>query len=406
MDHVVSDRERIADWVSVDQLTVDPYPTYERLRREGPVMWVPSLSRHLTASYDSAAGVEDDPQTFTAQEPEGRSTMIKAMHGRPMNRKDDPEHLLDRQAAVPSLKPRAIKQTWLQVFEETSERFLDELIEAGSGANFMTHFAGPFAADILRQIIGFPNVDHVDVKRWSKDLVDGIGNVTDDADVWARCERTNTEIDAAFEEMVSYYQAHRDDTMLSGFVHSGLPVENIVANIKLTISGGMNEPQNAVGAGVYALLTHPEQRALVDSGEYDCRAVFDEAVRWETPIGMFPRTVTKDTEYFGTHLREGDKISVLTGAANRDEAVFERPGEFDLTRPKAPHFAFGRGTHMCAGMWVAKASVGEVALPKIFRRLGGIALSDEREPLVRGWVFRGLTDLPITWDSVLDDKQD
>lgn len=406
MDNVVTERAKVADWLRVEDLDTNPYLSYERLRREGPVIWVPALNRHVTASYNAGVAVEEQPELFTAYEPSDHSTMVTATHGRPMNRKDDPEHMTDRQALVPSLKPRAIKQTWLKVFEATSDRFLDDLIQAGPDANFMTVFAGPYAADNLRQIIGFSNISHVDMKRWSKDLVDGIGNVTDDPGVWERCERANAEIDVAIEELQPFYREHADDTLLSGLLQSGLSFESLVANIKLTIAGGMNEPQNVVGAGVYAMVTHPEQRALVESGEFDYQAVFDEAVRWETPIGMFPRTITKDTEFFGAQLRAQEKISVLTGAANRDPATFERPDEFDLTRPKFPHFAFGRETHMCAGMWVAKASIGQVALPKIFQRLKGLSLSTEREPEVRGWVFRGLTDLPLTWASADHGKDD
>ncbi|MDN5759395.1 MAG: cytochrome P450 [Tomitella sp.] len=393
-------RERVADWVSVEQLNTDPYPTYDRLRREGPVMWVPLMGRHLTASYDSAVGVEADPELFTAWEPDGQSTMLRTMHGRPMNRKDDPEHMADRRVEVRPLKPAAIKRTWLQVFDDSADRFLDELIDAGPDVNFMTHFAGPYAADILRRVIGFTNVDHSDVKRWSKNLCNGIGNVTDDPDIWARTERTNDEIDAAIAEHIPYYRDHADDTLLSAFLHSDLPMENLHANIKLTIAGGMNEPQNIVAAAIYGLLTHPQQLALVNAGEYDYAAVFEETVRWMTPIGMFPRTVTRDTEYFGARLYAGDKIAALTGAANRDETVFENPAQFDLTRPHHPHFAFGSGTHICAGMWVSRAAVGKVALPKIFRRLQGLAMSQEREPVVQGWVFHGLTDLPLTWTGV------
>lgn len=399
MDSVVSERSKVADWVDLKELETDPYPTYARIRSEGPVMWVPKLQRHFITSHPAAVRVEDDPDTFTAWEPEGNSTMLRTMRGRPMNRKDDPEHNVDRQAVVPHLKPRAIKQLWTQVFEETSDAFLDDLIDAGPDANFMTTFAGPYAADNLRRILGFANITHHDMKRWSRDLVDGIGNVTDDPDVWARTERTNDEIEAAVEELVPRLTAEPDGSMLSGLIEMGFPTDSLLANVKLTISGGMNEPQNVVAAAVWALLTHPEQRALVADGSVTFQSVFDEAVRWETPIGMFPRTVTRDTEFYGAELREGDKVSVLTGAANHDPDVFERPEQFDLTRPKMPHFSFGGGTHMCAGMWVAKAMVGSVALPKIFRRFEGLALSTAREPQIRGWVFRGLDDLPLTWSG-------
>lgn len=390
-------RDKVADWVSASQMNVDPYPTFKRIREEGPVMWVPHMDRHFITSYAAGVKVEDEPENFTAYEPAANSTMLRTMRGRPMNRKDDPEHMVDRKEIVPFLKPRAIKEKWTEIFIRTTERFLGELIEAGPGSNFMTEFAGPFSAENLREILGFPNATHEDVQRWSKDLVDGIGNVTGDESVWARAERTNDEIDEAIREIAPGVTGNPDGTVISGLLNSGLPMENVLANVKLTISGGMNEPQNIVAAAIWALLTHPEQKALVDSGQVNYQQVFDETLRWETPINMFPRTVTRDMEFFGAQLREGDKVSVFTGAANHDPAVFERPEEFDLTRPKKPHFAFGRGTHICAGMWVAKAMVGTVALPMIFERLKGLGVSEERETKVRGWVFRGLVDLPLTW---------
>lgn len=399
MNTVVADREKVADWVTVDDLNTNPYPIYDRIRSAGPVMWVPAMSRHLVASYEAAVRVEREPQNFTAHEPDGNSTMLRTMRGRPMNRKDDPEHMADRKVEVAQLKPKAIREVWTTVFERSADKFLDALIDAGPGANFMTSFAGPYAADILRQIVGFPNATHQDVKRWSKDLVDGIGNVTDDPSVWARCERTNDEIERAVSELVPQLKRSPAPTVLSTLLNSGLPMDNVLANIKLTISGGMNEPQNIVAAGVYALLRDARQHELVSSGQYGYADVFEETLRWETPIGMFPRTVTRDMEFFGAQLREGDKISVLTGAANHDPTVFERPADFDLQRDKHPHFGFGGGTHMCAGMWIARAAVGTVALPRIFRRFEGLALSPEREPYVRGWVFRGLVDLLLTWTT-------
>lgn len=406
MDSAVADRDKVADWVDVNELQIDPYPTFERIRREGPVMWVPSMNRHFITSYDAAVRVEDEPETFTAYEPPKNSTMLRTMRGRPMNRKDDPDHMVDRKEMIPQLKPRAIKNLWTEAFEKSSDRFLDELIDEGPGANFLSAFAGPYAADNLRQMLGFPNITHVDMKRWSRDLVDGIGNVTDDPEVWARAERTNDEIESAIEEVAPRLRSEPDGTILSGLLNSGLPLENVLANVKLTISGGMNEPQNVVAAATWALLMHPEQRAHVDDGSVSYLDVFDETLRWETPINMFPRTVTHDLEFFGAHLRAGDKVSVFTGAANHDPAVFERPEEFDLKRRKLPHFAFGRGTHICAGMWVAKAMVATVALPKIFRRFKGLAVSPERETVVRGWVFRGLEDLPLTWTSAVRSNEE
>lgn len=398
MDTTARNHNKVAAWLDPKLLPVDPYPIYDRLRAEGPVMWVPPLKRHLAASFDAVMAIEHDLDTFTAHEPTETSLNVRSTRVRSVARKDDPEHMNDRRPLVQNLKPKAVKELWTRIFEQTSDRYLDELIDAGPGSNFMEVFARPFAADNLRQVLGYPNATWQDVARWSTDLCDGIGNVHDDSEVWARCERTNDEIEQATKELVPRLKREPDGSVLSVLLQSDVPYDTSVANVKLSISGGINEPKNIVAAAIYALILDPEQRALIDDGTYSCPDLFEETLRWESPLGLFSRTVKRDTEFFGADLFQGDTISLLTGAANHDPAVFENPAKFDLRRPRKPHFGFGTGTHMCAGMWVARGSVGGVALPKIFRRFRGLKLAAGKEAKRSGWVFHGLDEFPLAWD--------
>jgi cytochrome P450 len=81
-----------------------------------------------------------------------------------------------------------------------------------------------------------------------------------------------------------------------------------------------------------------------------------------------------------------------------DSRQFENPDPIDIDRPRKAHLGFGSGAHYCLGAWVAKASVGQVALPMLFDRLPGLRLSGRRPVRAGGWVFRGLLDLPVAWD--------
>jgi len=185
--------------------------------------------------------------------------------------------------------------------------------------------------------------------------------------------------------------------MTSAFVNSGLSHEAVAANVKLTISGGMNEPQHMVTAIVWALSNHEDQRARVLADPALWPTVFDEAVRWVSPIGMYPRETTRATVLAGTALPERASIGVVVGAANRDPQAFDRPDAFDIARPKQPHLGFGAGVHLCAGHWAARISIGEIAVPLAYQAFPGLRTDPRREEEWDGWVFRGLTALPVTW---------
>jgi cytochrome P450 len=114
---------------------------------------------------------------------------------------------------------------------------------------------------------------------------------------------------------------------------------------------------------------------------------------------MDPRQVTRDTVLEGIALPGGARLGIVVGAANRDPKVFEDPEAFNINRAKKPHLAFGGGNHYCAGAWVAKASVAAIALPQLFAELPNLRLDPEQPAVDAGWVFRGMTELPVLWDQ-------
>src|SRR6202043_3103541 len=180
---------------------------------------------------------------------------------------------------------------------------------------------------------------------------------------------------------------------------AGQPMESVRANIKLAISGGQNEPRDAISGTVWALLTHPEQLALASEGKAKWLDVFEEHARGIAPIGMSPRRVAKPWSYGGVDFEPEDRVFFMFGSANRDEACFENPDRFDITRDTSKSIAFGAGPHYCAGAFASRAMVADVALPSIFARLNGLRL-DEAEPVkIGGWAFRGLLNLPVKWDT-------
>ena len=383
-----------ADWVTIPDLHTDPFPIYRAMREVAPIHWVPAVNRYMVVGYAACHTIELDQERFSADE---ANSLMKRSMGHSMLRKDDPEHAEERKSYGGVLRPKAIKTQWSAVFRRSAETYLEQLKAAGPGADLVTTFAAPYAAENLRLVLGFHNATQQDLQRWSQDLIDGTGNYADDPDVWLRAERASQEVDAAMDEMLPRLREEPDGTRRAALAPMPMPLEALRANMKMTIGGGLNEPRDALATTTCALLANPDQLAAVRAADR-WHDAFEESVRWVAPIGMYPREATRDTVLEGMAVPAGARLGVVIGAANRDPAVFPDPERYDVDRKRLPHLAFGGGNHFCAGAWIARSQVVDVALPMLFAELPGLRLDPDRPAVEAGWVFRGVTSLPVLWD--------
>lgn len=388
----------VADWVDPKVLVDDPYPAYERLRRETPVAWVPALDRFLVTTFRECFDIEMDQELFSSREHSENSTMVRSM-GRTMLRKDDPEHKADRSAMGPALRPRTIKVAWRNAFVANAARYIERVREVGPGVDLLHEFAIPFIADNLSAIVGFRGVPAATIMDWSHTLVGGVANVGGDEAVWRETDRVRAEMDAAIDAAIARVSSEPDDSIISSILRAPHPIsdDDLRANVRLTIAGGMNEPSHAIAVAVWALSTYPAQLDLVRAGTRNWGDVFEETARLVSPVGMYPRTVTRDTVIRGVPIPAGSTLGLVIGSANRDESQFEHPEDFDLMRENVTHLAFGNGTHVCAGNWAARDMVGEVALPMLYDAFPELRVATPDSINFRGWVFRGPEALPVVW---------
>jgi len=372
----------------------DPYPALAKLRREAPIAFVPQLGSTLFTKRDDIFVYEKRIDVFSSHQPEG---LMNRLMGHNMMRKDGDAHMAERRVIFPSISPRTVKEHWTAQFQAHADRILEEL-KPGEVVDFCRDFALPFSAECLKSITGLTNMRFQDMNAWSQGMIDGVANYIGDAAVEARCHEATAGIDAAIDERIPELRGKEDYSLLGVMLASGMPMDSVRANIKLAISGGQNEPRDAVAGCVWALLSHPEQLALALAGKVPWLNVFEEYARWISPIGMSPRRIAKPFAIGNIALAPEDRIFFMFGSANRDEAHFDHAEEFDVTRDFSKSIAFGAGPHFCAGAWASRAMVADVALPTIFARLRGLRLRADEPVRVGGWAFRGLLNLPVTWD--------
>lgn len=382
------------DDVSFDDLMHDPYPAYARARALGPVVSIPAANLLLVSRFDDIIAIERDPETFSSVNPESN---VVRLFGPNLMRKDGTEHQRERKALEPSLRPGTASRCWAPQFETITDEVISGF-EAAGQADLFGALAAPVAGRALAAIVGFADVGWQEIAAWSQGMMDGAGNYAGDPEITARAKTVAREIEAAVDRNLPRLANAPDDSLLSSMQQAGLTRHEIYGNIKVAIGGGFNEPRDAILSLVFGLLSNPDQLARVLDDPSLWPQAFEEAVRWISPIGMYPRKLTRMADIGGVTLPAGVQVGLSVASANHDERKFTAADQFDLFRPKTPHLAFGSGPHYCAGTWVARIMVTRIVAPRLFARLKNLRLQDPARVTMRGWVFRGPTALPVTWD--------
>ena len=384
--------------VDADAFRRDPYPALAVMRAAAPIAYVPQLGATLITRRDDIAVCEKNVTVFSSDQPGG---LMNVLMGKNMMRRDGADHQAERRIYQPAIAANTVREVWRSEFEDHASRILDHLAPLGH-ADLVTAFAMPVSADALRSMTGLLGATPEQIDAWSQAMIDGIANYAGNPTVEATCRAATAAIDAAIDPAMARAAAVPERTsqhsLLAVMTSSGMDEEQVRANIKLTISGGQNEPRDAIGGCVWALLTHPDQLRLVRDGGATFLDAFEEYCRWIAPIGMSPRRVARDHEYGSVRFEEDERVFLMFGSANRDERHFDDPGTFDVTRTTRMSVTFGAGPHFCAGAAASRSLVADVALPLVFDRLEGLRLDESAGPVeFAGWAFRGPVQVPVRW---------
>ncbi|CUH78839.1 cytochrome P450 [Tropicibacter naphthalenivorans] len=374
--------------IDVPAFAADPYADLTTIREGTGAAFVPQLNATLFCRRETIHREEKRVDLFSSRQPEG--LMVKLM-GENMLRKDGEEHASDRKITFPSYSPRTVRDHWSERFRAKTQEALDALAPQG-GCCLVRDFAMRVCGEALRDVTGLYDLSWQEVDATSQAMIDGVANYHGDpaleSKALAAVARINQAVERQLDDLPEY-------SLLKVQLDSGMDVGPAAGNIRLAISGGQNEPRDAIAGAVWALLTHPEQLQMIRDGQATWKDAFEEFNRWQSPVGMVPRGVTRDEEVEGVQLSKGDRVFFMYSAANRDPRVFDAPVVFDITRNNSPSLAFGAGPHFCAGAAVSRELVSQVALPMLFERFPNIRL--EGDVRFHGWAFRGPVEVKVRW---------
>ncbi len=378
-----------------------PWDQYAWLRANAPVFWHEESDGPgfwAITKHEDIRTVSRQPGTFSSY---ARATMLAepdemslAAGRQMMLNMDPPQHDRFKLLVSRGFTPRNA-QTLAGRIDELSREIVDDVIGRGE-CDLVADVAGRLPSALIAELMGIPRADGERLYELTE-----IMHTTDDA--VAPPEKKAM----AIGEMLGYAQQVAEqkrvrpgDDIASALVQAEVDGDRLTDGelqwfFLLLVNAGGDTTRNLLASGIQALFDHPDQRARL-SADVDglLPSAVEEMLRWTTPVVHFRRTVMHDTELRGTTLREGDKVMVFYGSANRDEEVFERADTFDVGRNPNPHMAFGGGgPHLCLGLHVARIEIQSM-LRQILTRMPDLAPAGTPEPMVSNFIA-GVHSMPV-----------
>lgn len=382
----------------------NPYPLYRRLRERDPVAWDPYLHAWVTTRYTEVAEVLLRYRAARTPSPErltalglNELTPIAALMVRQMLFLDEPEHGRVRRLAAAAFTPRRVAALREHIREITKR-----LIGALPRERFelMSALANPLPAIVTAELLGVPASDHPRLKRWSQDFAEMLGNFQHNP---GRVRR----VLASVEEMVGYFRAaiarevrNPSGGLIGALVNAEidgdhLREEEIIANVIVTMVGGLETTTNLIGNGLLTLLRQPAELQRLRCTPELMPSAVEELLRYESPSQHTARLAPAGAVLGGKEIPEGAAVIAVMGAANRDPERFPDPDRLDLARADNRHLAFGWGRHFCFGAPLARIE-GQLAFELLLERFPRLALAADQEIRWRPNLgLRGLCELYV-----------
>jgi pimeloyl-[acyl-carrier protein] synthase len=384
----------------------DPYPLYRKLREQDPVHWDPFLHAWVVTSYADVVTVLHKFSAARMPSPEqfkslGMTSLepIAQMMVKQMLFMDAPSHTRLRGLCSAAFTSRRVERLRAQI-QDIADGLIDRVAPAGR-MDVIADFANPLPAIVTAGLMGVPPADHEQLKAWSADFAEMIGNFQHNPDRAARALQ-------GVQEMVAYFRAAvRAQEPRGGLLHSlmtaeidgaRLSEEEVIANAIITMVGGQETTTNLIGNGLTSLLKHPEQLAQLRDNPAIVESAVEELLRFESPSQHTARLVPEDMILAGKSLRKRDAVMAVMAAGNRDPKRFPDPDRLDLARKDNRHLAFGWAAHFCFGAPLARIE-GQIAFATLLRRLPNLKLETTRIEWRENLALRGLKSLPVSFDA-------
>jgi pimeloyl-[acyl-carrier protein] synthase len=390
------------------EILANPYPLYQQLRIEDPVHWDPYLNAWVVTRYADvvtvllepyfSANTTPTPEQLTAVGLEALNPIAQVMI-RQMLFLDPPAHSRIRGIASKAFTPRRVESLRVHI-QDIVDHLLDSVQDTGK-MDVMEDLAIPLPTIVMAELLGMPPGDREQLKAWSADFAEVLGNFQYNPERASKVLRCVNEMTTYFHEAISSPRNGSSDHLINAFITAEdrgdrLTEEEIIANMIVTMVGGQETTTNLIGNGVLSLLRNPDQLERLHADPALIPTAIEELLRYESPSQHTARMAVEDVEIGGTAIRQRQGVIAVMGAANRDPARFPDPDRLDVGRQDNRHVAFGWASHFCFGAPLARLE-GHIAFATLLQRMPDMRLDPGPLTWRQNLGLRGLTALPVSF---------
>ena len=390
------------------EVLANPYPLFEQLRSEDPVHWDPFLHAWVVTRYNDVITVLYHYSAKRTPTPEqlseiGLSSLnpIAQVMVKQMLFLDPPSHTRIRALASHAFTPQRV-EVLREHIRDITNSLLDK-VEYQGHMDVIADLAEPLPCIVTAEMLGVPVEDYQQLKAWSQDFAEMLGNFQHNPDRAARVLKSTLEMTEYFRRAIAEQRLHPRGGLVSSLLNAEIDgdrftEEEVIANLIVTMVGGQETTTNLIGNGVLSLLRNPDELQKLRSDLSLVPSAVEEMLRYESPSQHTARLAPEDTILGGKRIAKRQAVIAVMAAGNRDPERFPDPNRFDITRTNNRHLAFGWAAHFCFGAALARIE-GQTAFELMLRRFPNWSLTSE--PLVwrTNLGLRGLTRLPIQFGT-------
>jgi cytochrome P450 len=378
-------------------------PTYFWLQEHEPLARVKlpyGDEGWLLTRYDDVRTASSDPRFSLAQAVvRDVPRMNPQRAGAILTDLDPPEHTRLRRLVAKAFTVRRVEQLRAQA-ERIAGELLDEMAKAGPPADLVRSLAVPVPGLMICELIGVPYADREEFQEWVAAFM-AVTALT----VEQRVAHMGS-LAAYIAKLAAQRREAPTDDLLGALVvvseeGDRLTEDELIQLTLLLLAAGYESTASQIANFTYALLTHPDQLALLRERPDLMPNAVEELLRW-TPLlataDALPRYALEDVQLSGGTVAAGEPVLLAKHAANRDPRAFADPHRIDITRETQGHQAFGHGAHHCIGAPLARMDI-QVALTALLDRFPGLRLAVAEDQLEwkTGQAVRGPVALPVAW---------
>jgi cytochrome P450 len=379
------------------------------LRRESPVHWVEGTGEynpfwvitrraHILEIEKNHEAFHNWPRPVLVPAVEDRRQAEQGTVLRTLIHMDDPDHRALRAIAADWFRPKTLRTLQRDV-TALARRYVDRMADH-DGCDFVADVAVHYPLSVILSLLGLPEEDFPRMLQLTQEIFGG-----DDPER-RRGNRPDDQLAVVldffdyFQRLIADRRAHPTDDLASAIANARIGREYLSdldasSYFVIIATAGHDTTSSTIAGGLHALLEHPAQLDALRRDPGLMPGAVEEMIRWVTPVKAFMRTATRDYDIGGVTVQKGQQVLLMYPSGNRDEAEFDRPFDFDITRAPNRHVSFGAGVHFCLGAALARMET-QAIFAALLPRLEDIELAGAVEGVASTFVS-GLKRLPIRY---------